>query len=105
MPTTHPPTFRARLLTMKRATLSCLPISVLPCTVAAPIALADRYDFLLRWTPLDASGNPIETTDSSGNALPLFFPALEQELGLKLEHTKSMIEVFVIDSAQQPSSN
>lgn len=69
--------------------------------------LKDRYDILLHWTPLDASGNPIESASATalGTSWPLFFPALEQELGLKLESTKSMIEVFVIDHAEPPSNN
>jgi uncharacterized protein (TIGR03435 family) len=71
--------------------------------------LKDRYDFLLQWTPLDASGNPIETSnatdDVSDKSRPFFFPALEQELGLKLEPTKTMVEVFIIDHAQPPSVN
>jgi len=71
--------------------------------------LKDRYDFLLQWTPLDASGNPIDisngTGDSPDESYPYLFTALEQELGLKLEPTKTMVEVFVIDHAQPPSSN
>jgi uncharacterized protein (TIGR03435 family) len=69
--------------------------------------LKGRYDFLLRWTPLDASGNPIETSnatgDSTGNSYPFFFAAVEQELGLKLEPTKTSLEVYVIDRLQPPS--
>lgn len=71
--------------------------------------LNGRYDFLLQWTPLDASGNPIETgngtVDSSEKSYPFFFQALEQELGLKLEPTKTSVEVYVIDRAERPSSN
>ncbi|HEX5283387.1 MAG TPA: TIGR03435 family protein, partial [Bryocella sp.] len=71
--------------------------------------LTDRYDFLLQWTPTDASGNPIETSngtaDSSEKSYPFFFQALEQELGLKLEPTKTAVGVYVIDHAQPPSSN
>lgn len=71
--------------------------------------LKDRYDFLLQWTPLDASGNPIETNNGTGDSpeksYPFLFPALEQELGLKLEPTKTMVEVFIIDHAQPPSAN
>lgn len=71
--------------------------------------LKDRYDFLLQWTPLDASGNPIETSrgsaDSSEESYPFFFQALEQELGLKLEPAKTSVEVYVIDHAERPSSN
>jgi uncharacterized protein (TIGR03435 family) len=71
--------------------------------------LKDRYDFLLQWTPLDASGNPIETSngtaDSTGNSYPFFFRAVEQELGLKLEPTKTSVDVYVIDRVQPPSGN
>jgi uncharacterized protein (TIGR03435 family) len=67
--------------------------------------LKGRYDFLLQWTPLDASGNPIDTATETTQSYPFFFPALEQELGLKLEATKTTVEVFVIDRAEPPSGN
>ena len=71
--------------------------------------LKGRYDFLLQWTPLDASGNPIDTNNGTADlpdkSYPYLFPALEQELGLELEPIKTMVEVFIIDHAEPPSSN
>lgn len=71
--------------------------------------LKDRYDFLLQWTPMDTSANPIDTGNGAGDpsrtSYPSLFQALEQELGLKLEPTKTTVEVYVIDHAQPPSSN
>jgi len=71
--------------------------------------LKDRYDFTLQWTPEDVQGSSL--SGSKGNdglqdeSYPDLFPALEQELGLKLEPTKTDIDVYVIDQAEQPSSN
>ncbi|HEY5382381.1 MAG TPA: TIGR03435 family protein [Acidobacteriaceae bacterium] len=70
--------------------------------------LQDRYDFTLQWTPENVQRS---SPDDSGNdglqdkPYPFLFRALEQELGLKLEPTKTDIDVYVIDQAEQPSSN
>lgn len=59
--------------------------------------LEGKYDFTLKWTSEDqgASG------DSSG---PSIFTAV-QELGLRLESTKALLEVLVIDRIERPSEN
>lgn len=71
--------------------------------------LKDRYDFLLQWTPEDAHGTAGQANSGDDNlrdeSYPSFFAAVEQELGLKLEPTKTDIEVYVVDHAEQPSSN
>jgi uncharacterized protein (TIGR03435 family) len=36
---------------------------------------------------------------------PSFITALEEQLGLKLESTKTMVDVLVIDSAEKPMEN
>jgi uncharacterized protein (TIGR03435 family) len=68
-----------------------------------------RYDFLLQWTPEDVQGSSL--SGNKGNdglqdeSYRRLFRAVEQELGLKLEPTKTDIDVYVIDRAEQPSGN
>lgn len=52
--------------------------------------LAGSYDFKLAWS------------DTNG-AYATFFTALQEQLGLKLERHKEPVQVFVVDSAMQPS--
>ena len=58
--------------------------------------LEGKYDFTLKWTSEDASG------DSSG---PTLFTAIQEQLGLRLESTKAPLEVPVIDHIERPSEN
>ena len=71
--------------------------------------LAGSFDFRLTWTPDEyiSEDGRVKTVngvpfDSSG---PSFFPAIRQQLGLKLESQKGQIEMLVIDAATQPSEN
>jgi uncharacterized protein (TIGR03435 family) len=69
--------------------------------------LTGRYDFGLLWrpeVPLGAPGNnPPPPSDSDG--LPDIFGAIQQQLGLRLEPTKTPTEVIVIDRLERPSDN
>jgi len=60
--------------------------------------LAGTYDFLLKWTPMDAA--PSADTESVS-----FFTALEEQLGLKLVPAKEQGQVLVIDHIERPSEN
>jgi uncharacterized protein (TIGR03435 family) len=57
--------------------------------------LLGSYDLNLEWAP-------DETSDSSA---PSLVTALREELGLRLEPTKSPVKVLVIDSIQKPAEN
>ncbi|MGA7159039.1 MAG: TIGR03435 family protein [Acidobacteriaceae bacterium] len=61
--------------------------------------LKGKYDFELKWT---MDGAPPQTDP---NAPPGLFTAVQEQLGLKLEATKGMAEVLVIDHAEKPSAN
>jgi len=63
--------------------------------------LAGDYAVKLQFTPqrLDASAIPPSGADS----VPSLFTALEEQLGLKLEPTRSLVEVLVIDSVERPT--
>jgi uncharacterized protein (TIGR03435 family) len=71
--------------------------------------LTGSFDFQLTWTPNEylsedgraktLNGIPL---DSSG---PSFFPAIRDQLGLRLASQKGQIDMLVIDAAEQPSDN
>ena len=69
-----------------------------------------RYNFVLKWTP-DASqsqpGGMAAGAPPAANpeAPPDIFTAMEQQLGLKLESTKTLVDVMVIDHVEKPSPN
>jgi uncharacterized protein (TIGR03435 family) len=62
--------------------------------------LTGHYDFELRWTPDNVSSTAAD--DASG---PSIFTALQEQLGLKLEPSTALLNVLVIDHAEQPSEN
>jgi uncharacterized protein (TIGR03435 family) len=60
--------------------------------------LEGRYDFSLKWMP-DELGT------SEENGPPGMFTAIQEQLGLKLEAKKGMVEVLVVDSLGRPTGN
>jgi uncharacterized protein (TIGR03435 family) len=70
-----------------------------------------RYDFILKWTPDafqtqpggPAAGAPPPATNA--DAPPDIFTAMQQQLGLKLESTKALVDLLVIDKVEKPSDN
>jgi uncharacterized protein (TIGR03435 family) len=73
--------------------------------------LKDRYDFKLRWTPDDSqfaqfrsAGVEPRKTDKPGNH-PALNDAMQQQLGLRIEPVKTMVDVIVIDHVEHPSPN
>ena len=83
--------------------------NILDKPVVDQTGLTGRYDFQLRFTP-DATqvanfgglepGNPADP-----DAPPDIFTAFEQQLGLKLQSTKALVDVMVIDRIERPSPN
>ena len=66
-----------------------------------------RYDFKVEWTP-DASQGiaaPGPAAADSSDTGPDLFTAVQQQMGLKLEATKSRAAYEVIESAQIPAEN
>lgn len=63
--------------------------------------LEGRYDFDLRWTKDETSAAAATTAD----APPGLFTAVQEQLGLKLEATKAMADVVVIDKVERPEAN
>jgi uncharacterized protein (TIGR03435 family) len=74
--------------------------------------LTGKYDFVLNWSfrgasaappPPGADGVLPAAADPSG---PTIFNAIQEQLGLKLESRKSMVEVVVVDKIEKtPTEN
>ena len=66
--------------------------------------LTGFFDLALEWSPDETQlrGPQDAIGDSAG---PSIFTAIQEQLGLKLESTKSPIDVLVIDKAEKPSEN
>jgi len=60
--------------------------------------LAGKFDFMLKWSRGDG-------TNTDPNAAPELFTALQEQLGLKMEGAKAMVDVIVIDHVERPSAN
>jgi uncharacterized protein (TIGR03435 family) len=68
--------------------------------------VAGRFDFSLSWTPVEGvpgtPGGPTLPIDPNG---PFIFTALQEQLGLKLEPGRALVDVLTIDSAEMPTDN
>lgn len=84
---------------------SVLQRAILDRPVVDNTQLTGRYDFDLEWTP-DASNFggtlPPGPPDSSK---PSLFTAIQEQLGLRLEATRGLIDTLVIDGLTRPSDN
>lgn len=76
--------------------------------VANGTGLSGYYDFRLQWDPGDDT--PANSADgaTSGSVDPAqgsIFTTLQEQLGLRLDARRGLVEVLVIDSAELPSEN
>lgn len=83
--------------------------NVLDRPVVDQTGLAGRYDFNLNWTPDESQfqgmgAKPSPPTDST-NAPPDLYTAIQEQIGLKLDATRALAEVLVIDHVERPSEN
>ncbi len=67
--------------------------------------LPGRYDFELEWTPDETQFGGNVPTGNPEPPKPDLFAALQQQLGLRLEATKGLVETLVVDQVQRPSEN
>lgn len=82
--------------------------AVLDRPVIDQTGLQGRWDFTLNWTPDEfqfASFGPRPPTPAGDANAPDLFTAFQQQLGLKLESTKAMAEVLVVDKVAKPPDN
>lgn len=73
--------------------------------------LKDRYDFKLKWTPDDSqfaqfrsSGEAVRKRNNPNGPPPLDV-AIRQQIGLRIDAVKAMVDVIVIDHVEHPSPN
>lgn len=82
--------------------------AVLDRPVVDQTGLRGRYDFTLTWTPdefqFGAMGAHIPAPSDQARA-PDLFTAMQQQLGLKVESTKAVVDVLVIDRIERASEN
>jgi uncharacterized protein (TIGR03435 family) len=65
--------------------------------------LTGKYDMTLKWLPVRASQDN-ESTDLDASRASIF-TAVQEQLGLKLESTKAMTDMIVVDHIEMPSEN
>ncbi len=83
--------------------------AVLDRPVVDQTGLAGRWNFLLKWTPDDSQfggmGAKVPPPTDAANAPPSLFTAMPEQLGLRLDATRTQVPVLVIDSVGKPSGN
>ena len=66
--------------------------------------LDGRYDIALKWEPEQPGASP-RTTEPRATDSPSIFTAIQEQLGLKLDSDRGMVEVLVIDTLAHPTPN
>jgi uncharacterized protein (TIGR03435 family) len=89
---------------------SVLQSLVLDRPVVNQTGLEGKWDFVIKFTPDDSMFNGHPPTlptkaDSTVEASPSLFEAMDKQLGLKLEPQKTAVDVIAIDHLEKPSAN
>jgi len=85
------------------ANLAMFLAQILHKQVTDKTGLKGNYDMLLKWQPDD---QPAESHDATGGEqAPSIFTAVQEQLGLKLDPTKGMVDTIVVDHVEVPSEN
>lgn len=77
---------------------------VLPRPVVDRTGLTGTFNIAMTFTREDPQAIGMGPT-LPDNSPPGIFAAIQQQLGLKLESTKALVEILVIDHAERPSAN
>jgi len=78
--------------------------AVVDRAVVDQTGLSGPYDFDLEWTPDDSQfGGKLPRSVESTK--PSLFTAMQEQLGLRLEPTKGLVQALVIDRVDRPSEN
>jgi uncharacterized protein (TIGR03435 family) len=64
-----------------------------------------KFDFTLRWTPSEFERGQRPPAQSRPDDPPPLFQAIQEQLGLKLQSSRTAVDVIVIDHVYQPSPN
>jgi uncharacterized protein (TIGR03435 family) len=72
--------------------------------------LTGRWSFSLKWTPDDSQFRALPSRafpppPEGETAPPPLFPAIQEQIGLKLEAVKAPVNVMVVDKVEKPSEN
>lgn len=76
--------------------------AVLDRPVVDQTGLTSRFNFTLAWTPDEFQSPGVAGTNTAEQILPNFFTAIRQQLGLRLEATKALVDVMVVEHADVP---
>jgi uncharacterized protein (TIGR03435 family) len=84
---------------------SLLQRALLDRPVVNKTGLNGRYDFDLDWAPDETQfGGEIPVAPADAPSPP-FFTAIEQQIGLRIEATRGIVQALIIDGAERPSAN
>jgi len=67
--------------------------------------LDGRYDIDIKWAPEQQGAGAAPPPPPGDPNLPSIFTALQEQLGLKLDSRREMVEVLVIDTLEHPTPN
>ena len=90
--------------TMTIAQLAGVLGSIVGRQVVNRTGLEGNYDWDLSWTPTPGEPGPRSQSAATGDGVSIF-TAIEEQLGLKLESDRGVIDALVIDRIERPSSN
>jgi uncharacterized protein (TIGR03435 family) len=79
--------------------------AILDKPVVDNTGITGRYDFDLEWTPDETQFGGQLPFGPPDSPKPALFAVLQQQLGLRVEATRGIIETLVIDRAERPSEN
>jgi uncharacterized protein (TIGR03435 family) len=75
----------------------------LHATVENQTGLKERYNFRLKWNPELREGQSVRSFD--GLPEDSLIPAVQEQLGLRLERQKISTDRYTIDRAEKPTEN
>jgi uncharacterized protein (TIGR03435 family) len=68
--------------------------------------LTGKYDIELRWTPDDMpTGAEAHAATGTDTNAPSIYTALQEQLGLRLETVKGLVDTIVVDHIEMPTEN
>jgi uncharacterized protein (TIGR03435 family) len=92
-----------------------MPLRLLADTLSARVGrkvidethLAGEWDWDLEWSP--APNEPVNPRDITTRPAPAdgpsIFAAVQEQLGLRLESGRALLDVLIIDAVERPSPN
>jgi len=85
------------------ANLAMFVAQMLHKQVVDKTGLKGNYDMVLKWQPEDQAPESRDAT--GGEQAPSIFTAVQEQLGMKLEPTKGLVDTIVVDHVEMPSEN